>query len=155
MTGEAIRPLKQKTIGVLGGMSNQATAEYYRLLNEGVNAWLGGWDNAEIVIVSANFGNIEWFVREEQWEIAWSYCGEKLDALVRAGADVIICVSNTMHKVVTPLMQLRKTPFIHIADATGAAIRAEGLTRVALLGTLSVMRSSDLATAIWRVLGWK
>ena len=53
------RPLRQRTIGILGGMSNQATSEYYRLLNERLNARLGGWDNGEIVIVSVNFGNIE------------------------------------------------------------------------------------------------
>jgi aspartate racemase len=138
------RPLPQKTIGVLGGMSNQATAEYYRLLNEGLNQRLGGWDNGEIVVVSANFGNIEHFVRTDDWDGASAYLSDKIDALERAGADVIVCVSNTMHRVVAPLMEGRKTPFIHIADPTGAAIRKAGLTRVGLLGTLSVMHSAPL-----------
>lgn len=138
------RPLPQKTIGVLGGMSNQATAEYYRLLNEKLNAKLGGWDNGEIVIVSVNFGNIEHFVRRDQWDAARAYLADKIDRLERTGAELILCVSNTMHKVVEPIMAARATPFLHIADPTGAAIRKAGLHRVGLLGTLSVMRSTEL-----------
>jgi aspartate racemase len=139
------RPLPQKTIGVLGGMSDQATGEYYRLLNKRLNARLGGWDNGEIVIVSVNFGNIEYFVRNDAWEEARAYVDEKIDRLERAGADVIVCVSNTMHRVVAPAMAGRATPFIHIADPTGAAMRDAGLRKVALLGTMPTMRSADLA----------
>ena len=144
MTTPTARPLPQKTIGVLGGMSNQATAEYYRLLNEGLNARFGGWDNGEIVIVSVNFGNIEHFVRRNEWDAAQRYLSGKVDALERAGADVILCVSNPMHRVVEPIMADRATPFIHIADPTGAAMRAAGLSRVALLGTMATMLSEDL-----------
>ncbi len=139
------RPLPQKTIGVLGGMSNQATGHYYRLLNEGLNGRLGGWDNGEIVIVSVNFGNIEHFVRHGLWSEAETYLGEKLDRLEQAGVDLILCVSNTMHRVMEPLMAARQTPFLHIADPTGAAMKAAGLTRVALLGTQPTMRSETLA----------
>jgi len=138
------RPLRQKTIGVLGGMSNQATGEYYRLLNERINARLGGWDNGEIVIVSVNFGNIEAFVRKDRWADAHTYLEEKIGRLERAGADVIVCVSNTMHRVVEPIMAERATPFIHIADPTGAAIQDARLRRVALLGTSPSMRSVEL-----------
>lgn len=138
------RPLLQRTIGVLGGMSNQATGEYYRRLNEKLNARLGGWDNGEIVIVSVNFGNIEHFVRNDRWDEAHAYLKSKVDRLERAGADLVICVSNTMHRVVEPIMAERRTPFIHIADPTGAAIREAGLTRVGLLGTMPVMRSAEL-----------
>jgi len=138
------RPLAQKTIGILGGMSNQATGEYYRLLNERLNARLGGWDNGEIVIVSVNFGNIEYFVRQALWDEAGRYLSEKLDRLERAGADVILCVSNTMHRVITPLMAERRVPFIHIADPTGRAIRKAGLSRIGLLGTMPVMGSEEL-----------
>ncbi|MBP2299911.1 aspartate/glutamate racemase family protein [Azospirillum picis] len=138
------RPLPQKTIGVLGGMSNQATGEYYRLLNDGLNTRLGGWDNGEIVVVSVNFGNIEHFVRTGDWETAERYLAGKVDALERAGADLVICVSNTMHRVVEPIMAGRPTPFIHIADPTGEAILRAGLKRVALLGTAPTMRSDML-----------
>ena len=140
-----LRPLHQKTIGVLGGMSDQATGDYYRLLNAGLNARHGGWDNGEIVVVSVNFGNIQHFVREGLWDEARRYLSEKVDRLERAGADVVICASNTMHRVVEPIMATRATPFIHIADPTGAAIRAAGLRRVALLGTGATMRSEEMA----------
>lgn len=139
------RPLRQKTIGVLGGMSDQATGEYYRLLNAGLNTRYGGWDNGEIVVVSVNFGNIEYFVRNGLWEAAKAYLADKIDRLEHAGADVVLCVSNTMHRVVAPIMAERRTAFIHIADPTGAAIRKAGLKRVGLLGTLPVMRSAELA----------
>ncbi|MGU3493745.1 aspartate/glutamate racemase family protein [Xanthobacteraceae bacterium A53D] len=138
------RPLPQKTIGILGGMSNQATAEYYRLLNARLNDQLGGWDNGEIIIVSVNFGNIEYFVRRGMWDEAKAYLQEKVERLERAGADLIVCVSNTMHKVVEPIMEGRATPFIHIADPTAEAIKAAGLTRIGLLGTMPVMRSDEL-----------
>lgn len=139
------RPLSQKTIGVLGGMSNQATGEYYRLLNQKLNERLGGWDNGEIVIVSVNFGNIEWFVRNDLWKEAHAYLADKADRLERAGADLVICVSNTMHRVVEPIMAERGTPFIHIADPTGEAIRKAMIGRVGLIGTMPVMNSAELA----------
>ncbi|KAK5086063.1 hypothetical protein LTR70_007497 [Exophiala xenobiotica] len=138
------RPLPQKTIGVLGGMSNQATSEYYRLLNRKLNDRLDGWDNGEIVIVSVNFGNIEYFVRNDRWDEAHAYLSDKVDRLERAGADVVICVSNTMHRVMEPIMAERTTPFIHITDATGNAIRKAGTSRVGLLGTMPVMKSPEL-----------
>lgn len=144
-TATPIRPLPQKTIGVLGGMSDQATADYYRLLNAGLNARHGGWDIGEVVIVSVNFGNIQHFVRNGLWDEARAYLADRLDRLERAGADVVLCASNTMHRVVAPLMAERSLPFIHIVDPTGAAIRAAGLTRVALLGTAATMRSPEMA----------
>jgi aspartate racemase len=140
----APRPLRQKVIGILGGMSNQATGEYYRMLNERLNSRLGGWDNGEVVIVSVNFGNIEYFVRNDLWEDAQHYLLDKVERLERAGADVIACVSNTMHRVVEPIMAARSTPFIHIADPTAEAIRAAGIRKVGLLGTMSVMQSEGL-----------
>lgn len=142
--GKISRPLQQKVIGVLGGMSNQATGEYYRMLNERLNKHLGGWDNGEIVVVSVNFGNIEYFVRQNLWNDARYYLAEKVELLERAGADVIICVSNTMHRVVEPIMAERPTPFIHIADPTAAAIQKSGIQRVGLIGTMPVMQSEDL-----------
>lgn len=138
------RPLQQKTIGILGGMSNQATGEYYRMINDRLNARLGGWDNGEIIIVSVNFGNIEYFVRNGRWDEAAAYLSEKVDRLERAGAELVICVSNTMHRVVEPIMARRSTPFIHIADPTGEAIRKAGLRTVGLLGTMPVMQSGAL-----------
>jgi aspartate racemase len=133
-----------KTIGVLGGMSNQATAEYYRLINEAVNAKLGGWNTADVIISSVNFAYIEHFVRAEAWDEAGKYLADKAQALERAGADLLICVSNTMHRVSETFTGGLTIPFLHIADPTGEAIRAAGLTRVGLLGTKPVMSASYL-----------
>jgi aspartate racemase len=133
-----------KTIGVLGGMSDQATAEYYRLINEAVNAKLGGWNTAEVIISSVNFGNIERFVRTGAWGDAGHYLATKARGLERAGADLLICVSNTLHRVSDTFTAGLSIPFLHIADSTGEAIRTAGLARVALLGTKPVMSAPYL-----------
>lgn len=134
-----MKPLKQKTVGVLGGSSDQATAEYYRLLNAGVNRQLGGWHIAETLIAGMNFGNIEHYVRQGLWAECQDYMATKVDSLITGGADVIVCVSNTLHRCMEPIMAGRDISFIHIADPTGTAIQAAGLSRVALLGTKPVM----------------
>ena len=135
---------QMKTIGVLGGMSNQATAEYYRLINEAVNARLGGWNTAELIINSVNFGKIERFVRTDAWEAAGEYLAAKAQGLERAGAELLLCVSNTMHRVADTFTAGLNIPFLHIADPTGDAIRAAGLKRVAILGTKPVMSAAYL-----------
>lgn len=134
-----MNPLKQKTIGLLGGSSDQATAEYYRLLNAGVNKRLGGWHIAETLIAGMNFGNIEHFVRFGLWQECQDYMATWVAGLIAAGADVILCVSNTLHRCMEPIMAAHDVDFIHIADPTGEAIRSAGLKRVALLGTRPVM----------------
>jgi aspartate racemase len=133
-----------KTIGVLGGMSDQATAEYYRLINAAVNARLGGWNTAEVIISSVNFGNIERFVRNGAWEEAGRYLAAKAQGLERAGADLLICVSNTLHRVSDTFTAGLSIPFLHIADPTGEAIQGAGLKRVGLLGTRPVMSAPYL-----------
>jgi len=135
-----IRPLTQKTIGILGGASNVATAQYYRQINDRANAALGGWDIAETMIAGMNFGNIEHFVRNAQWQELQDYVGERLERLVAADVDLIICASNTLHRFLPTLTARHSLPFLHIADPTARAIKAQGLNRVALYGTAPVMR---------------
>ncbi len=125
-------------------MSDQATAEYYRLINEAVNARLGGWNTAEVIISSVNFANIERFVRAEEWEEAGRYLATKARGLEHAGADLLICVSNTMHRVSDVFTAGLTIPFLHIADPTGDEIRTAGLRRVGLLGTKPVMSAPYL-----------
>lgn len=138
---EAIqRPLKQKTIGLLGGCSNVATGEYYKFINDEVNSRLGGWEIAETLISGMNFGNIEAFVRENAWGELETYMERHIDRLIAGGADVILCVSNTLHKPLAPILERRDISFIHIADPTGAAITAQGLNKIILLGTEPVMK---------------
>jgi aspartate racemase len=145
----ATKPAAMKTIGILGGMSNAATVEYYRLINAAVNARLGGWDIAETIIVGVNFGEIERFIRNDSWDAAEAYLSDKADRLIRAGADLIICMSNTMHRVVAPIMAKRDVPFIHIVDPTARAINRAGLRRVALFGTKPTM-AADFLPARYR-----
>jgi aspartate racemase len=135
-----------KTIGVLGGMSQTATAEYYRLINDRVNRRLGGWNSAEMIISSVNFARIEHCVRNQRWEEAGAYLAGKARGLERAGADFVLCASNTMHRVSDDFMAGLNIPLLHIVDPTGAAIRTRGLERVALLGTRPVMASSYLSS---------
>lgn len=133
------RPYSQKTIGILGGMSNRATVEYYNFINQAINDKVGGWDIAETIIIGCNFGNIEYFVRQGEWAAAESYLLEKARLAEAGGADILICMSNTMHKVLSRISDVISIPFIHIATPTAAAIKQKELNTVALLGTLPVM----------------
>lgn len=136
--------MKQKTIGLLGGCSNVATAEYYRFLNDAVNARLGGWEIAETLIAGMNFGNVEAFVRTGDWDGLGRYMKSKIDGLIAGGAEVVLCVSNTLHKPLEELMDVAPVPMIHIADPTGTAMKARGLNKVAIFGTKPVMEMSYL-----------
>ena len=92
-----------KTIGVLGGMSGIASAEYYRRINEGINAHRGGHAAAELVLYSVDFAVIEGFIRAEQWDQAAEYLAERARRLERAGAEFLILATNTMHRVAVEL----------------------------------------------------
>lgn len=140
----ADRPLSQKTIGILGGCSNVATGEYYKFLNDGVNERFGGWEIAETLIAGMNFGNIEAFVRQDDWDGLGAYMHTKINGLVAGGAEVVICVSNTLHKPLEGLMSDAAVPMIHIADPTGQAVRDAGLKKVVLFGTRPVMQMGYL-----------
>ncbi len=137
-------PIHQKTIGVLGGCSDVATAEYYSMINDEVNRRSGGWNVAETLIAGMNFAVIEACVRGKDRHRLQAYVEAKVDALIAGGADVLVCVSNTLHKVLVPILQRKPIPYIHIADPTGAAIRNAGLSRVALFSTASGMRDPYL-----------
>ena len=133
-----------KRIGILGGSSNQATAEYYRRLNQAVNRRFGGWNTAELLISSMNFALAERWVRAAEWDAAGGYLAERAEALERAGADLLICASNSMHRVADAFTARLEIPFLHIVDPTAAAIRAAGLSRVGLLGTKPAMATDYL-----------
>ena len=133
-----------RVIGVLGGSSDQATAVYYRLLNSEVNAALGGFNTAEVIINSVNFARIERGVRNDAWEELGAYLAQKVEGLERAGADLVLCMSNTLHRVADVFMAGVRIPLLHIVDPTAEAIQAQGLERVGLLGTKPVMATDFL-----------
>jgi aspartate racemase len=128
-----------KTIGLLGGMSTEATREYYLLINEGVNRIKGEHNVAELLICSVNFQNIERFVRNGQWEDAGAYLAQKARQLESGGADYLFLGTNTMHKVRDAIARAISIPFVDIFEVTADAIRASGLSKVGLLGTYPVM----------------
>jgi aspartate racemase len=130
-----------KTIGVLGGMSSVASAEYYRRINEGVNAHLGGHSAAEVVLYSVDFGVVEGFIRDEQWDQAAEYLATRARGLELAGADFLIMATNTMHRVFVELQDAISIPLIHIVDATADAAIAAGANTLGLLGTAPVMEA--------------
>jgi aspartate racemase len=135
--------MSMKVIGILGGSSDQATAEYYRLLNQAVRARLGGWNTAEVIINSMNFALAEAWVRNGRWEEAGADLAARAASLERAGADLLICVSNTLHKVADAFTAGLGIRFLHIVDPTAEAIRAAGLRRVGLLGTRAAMAADS------------
>ena len=122
-----------ETIGVLGGMSSVASGEYYRRINEAVNAHRGGHTAAELVLYSVDFGVIEGFIREEQWDRAAEYLAERAQRLGRAGADFLILATNAMHRVAVELQNAIGIPLIHIVDATADTAAADGANTLGLL----------------------
>jgi aspartate racemase len=128
-----------KRIGILGGSSDQATADYYRRLNKAANDHLGGWNTAELLISSMNFAFSAECVRNDRWDDLAAYLSERACALERAGAEMLICVSNTLHRVADSFTSAISIPFLHIVDPTAQAILRAGLHKAALLGTKPVM----------------
>ena len=124
-----------KTLGLIGGMSWESTATYYRLLNEHAKAALGGLHSARLVLVSVDFAEVEALQACGDWDAAGALLARACRQLEAAGADAVVLCTNTMHKVAPAMQAATDLPFLHIGDATAAAIRAAGLDCVGLLGT--------------------
>ena len=128
-----------KTIGLIGGMSWESTVPYYRLVNEGIKARLGGLHSAQVVLYSVDFHEIERLQREGDWHAAGELLADAARRVQAAGADLLVLCTNTMHKVAPQMEAAVSIPMLHIADATGAAITAAGYRTVGLLGTRFTM----------------
>ena len=128
-----------RVIGLLGGMSWESSADYYRLLNEMVRDRLGGLHSARCVLLSVDFAVIEKLQTEDRWEQAGELLAADARQLEAAGADLLLLCTNTMHKVADQVQAAVGIPLLHIADVAAAAIAAAGLRRVALLGTAFTM----------------
>ncbi|KPC59855.1 aspartate/glutamate racemase family protein [Streptomyces chattanoogensis] len=128
-----------RTIGLLGGMSWESTAEYYRLLNELTRERLGGLHSARCVLYSVDFAEIERLQTEGRWDVAADVLAEAAKALEAAGADMLLICTNTMHKVADEVAAAVSVPLLHLADTTAAAVLGRGLRRVGLLGTAFTM----------------
>lgn len=112
-----------KTIGLLGGMSWESTATYYRLINQQTRLRLGGLHSAELVLWSFDFSQIELLLARGEWEEAGSLLKQAALKLESAGADCIVICANTMHKVASYIQDGLTIPFIHIAETTANAIQ--------------------------------
>ncbi|MDZ7802043.1 MAG: aspartate/glutamate racemase family protein [Trueperaceae bacterium] len=128
-----------KTLGLLGGMSWESTALYYRRINEAVRARLGGLHSARIVMVSVDFAPIEALQAAGDWDEAGRVLAGEARRLEAAGAEATLLCTNTMHRVAGAIETATQVPLLHIADATAARIRAAGARRVGLLGTRFTM----------------
>jgi len=128
-----------KRIGLLGGMSWESTAEYYRLVNELVAERLGGLHSADCVVRSVDFAEIELLQRDGHWAEAGERLAREAQQLELAGAELLVLCTNTMHNVAAEIELAITIPFVHIADTTAAAVRGDGLERVGLLATAYTM----------------
>ena len=131
-----------KTIGLIGGMSWESTVPYYQDINRAIGARLGGLHSAKIVLYSVEFQEIERLQHAGRWEEAGVILAEAARAVRRAGADVIVLCTNTMHKVAPQIEAAVDVPFLHIADATAVRVKAAGVARIGLLGTRFTMEES-------------
>lgn len=128
-----------KTIGLIGGMSWESSAEYYRMLNRHSKALHGGHHNAKSVMVTVDFAEIEALQRAHDWPALGAHMAAAARQLDAAGADLIVLTTNTMHRVHDAIEHAVALPFLHIADPTGEALREAGVARVGLLGTRYTM----------------
>jgi aspartate racemase len=126
---------RQRVIGMLGGMSWESTAEYYRLANELVRDRLGGLHSARLVVASVDFAEIEALQVAGDWDRAGDILAVEAARLQAAGAELLLLCTNTMHKVAARVQAAVTIPLLHLADTTAAAVRAAGLTTVGLLAT--------------------
>lgn len=128
-----------KTIGLLGGMSWESTALYYRLINEETRRRLGGLHSAPILMFSFDFQEIERLQERGDWAAAADRLADAARRLERGGADFLLICTNTMHKVADEVAAAVAIPLLHLADATAARITAAGIGKIGLLGTRYTM----------------
>ncbi len=128
-----------KRIGLLGGMSWESSAESYRLINQATRGRLGGLRSADCLLRSVDFAEIEQLQRTGEWEAAGERLAREAAALQAGGAELLVLCTNTMHNVADAITAAIEIPFVHIADTTAHAVRADGLSTVGLLATAYTM----------------
>ena len=129
-----------KTIGLLGGMSWESTALYYKLINEEIKKQLGGLHSAKVVIYSIDFDEIEKLQHSGNWDETAVILSEAAKNIQNASADFLLICTNTMHKVAPEIKKNIDIPILHIADATGKKLQEENIEKIGLLGTAFTMK---------------
>ena len=128
-----------KTVGLIGGMSWESTATYYRLINQGIRNRCGGLHSAKMLLYSVDFAEIEELQSRGRWQEAGLLLAEAATRLERGGAELLLICTNTMHKVAEQVSAAVTIPLLHIAEATGERVAADNIERVGLLGTRFTM----------------
>ena len=128
-----------RTLGILGGMSWESTAEYYRLINRGVAERLGGLHSARLLMHSVDFADVAALQRAGDWRAAGALLGEAARQLEQIGATGIVLATNTMHQVAGDIEAAITVPLVHIVDPTGDALATDHVRRAVLLGTRYTM----------------
>jgi len=128
-----------KTIGLLGGMSWESTAIYYRLINEGIKHKLGGLHSAKIVLCSVDFDPIEKLVDGEDWDKVSEILSDAALRIQSAGADCLLICCNTVHRIASQIEKAIQIPLLHIVDATADVLVRDGIRKPGLLGTAYTM----------------
>jgi len=144
-----------KWVGLIGGMSWESTTVYYQLLNRLYREQLGGLHSAPVLMLSVDFAPLEQLMHAGKWDECGAYLAECGQRLERAGAEVLLLCTNTMHRVAPAITEHLAIPFLHIADAVGQAVTAQGLTTVALLGTIPTMEADFYRTILTNTFGLK
>lgn len=129
----------QKIIGLIGGMSWESSAEYYRIINELVRERLGGLRSAQCLMWSFDFAEIEALQSAGHWDDATKEMIKAAQRLERGGADFVVICTNTMHRMADDVQAAINIPLLHIADPTAERMKKAGLSKVGLLGTAFTM----------------
>lgn len=128
-----------KTIGLIGGMSWESSAQYYAIINRAVRDRLGANHSAKVLMHSVDFGEVERLQHAGEWDALGDMMADSASRLEAGGAELILLCTNTMHKLADRITTASGLPFLHIVDPTGEAIRAQGIAKVGLLGTAFTM----------------
>lgn len=142
-----------RTIGLIGGMSWQSSAEYYRIINEAVQTRLGPLRSAEMLMFSVDFGPIERAQHEGRWDDAGVLLQQAAKRLEAGGAECVVLCTNTMHKLASFIEAAVSIPMLHVADPVGEAAKAQGITCVGLLGTAFTMEQDFIKSRLHRNFG--
>jgi aspartate racemase len=139
LTPKAVRAYDMRTIGLLGGMSWESTAVYYRRINESVRDRLGGLHSAKVIMHSVDFESIVELQKADAWDQAGAVLARLARSLETAGADCVLICTNTMHKLADTVQRAVSIPLLHITDVTGQAVASAGSRRPLLLATRYTM----------------
>jgi len=128
-----------KTIGLVGGMSWESTLEYYRVINQHTKERMGGFHSAKLVLYSVDFAEVESAQHEGRWDDLTRLMIDAAQRVERAGAELLLICTNTMHKMADDVQKNIGIPLLHIVDVTASAIKSRSIKRVGLLGTRFTM----------------